>query len=218
MITGLAHGPFEGVAVDLDLIGPVLAATGTDKLGYGDVMYGEWLFAKHTIFYDTLPHYFMEFDVLDVESGEFLSTERRRELWAGLPIVSVRELFAGKMKRKRELTDLLGESHFIRPGHLERLGEQARSLGIDVDRVFRETDRSTVMEGLYIKVEENDDVCQRYKYIRADFLTAVAAAEGHWLSRPIVPNLLDENVDLFASQLQSRLRIGDRNKTQRRTA
>ena len=41
------------------------------------VMYGEWLYAKHTVFYDQLPHYFMEFDILDKTTGEFLATPRR---------------------------------------------------------------------------------------------------------------------------------------------
>jgi hypothetical protein len=43
------------------------------------VMYGEWVFAKHTIFYTDLPHYFLEFDVLDTYKGEFLSTPARRQ-------------------------------------------------------------------------------------------------------------------------------------------
>lgn len=166
------------------------------------VMYGEWLYAKHTVFYDALPHYFMEFDVFDTESSEFLSTERRMDLLHDLPVVSVRVLFSGKLTRSKQLTGLVGVSGFIRPGRLERLAEQARSLDLDVDRAFRETDRSTQMEGLYIKVEEDGKVSDRFKYVRADFLTAVAAAEGHWLNRPIIPNMLNENVDLFAARLE----------------
>ena len=46
-------------------------------------------------------------------------------------------------------------------------------------------------------IEEDGFVTERYKYIRPDFLTAVVAAEGHWLNRPIVPNMLIEGVDLF---------------------
>ena len=60
-----------------------------DRLGPRYVVYGEWLSAKHTVFYDALPHYFLEFDVLDTETGQFLSTPRRRELLAGLAVVSV---------------------------------------------------------------------------------------------------------------------------------
>ena len=55
-------------------------------LGHRFVMYGEWMYAKHTVFYDRLPHYFMEFDVLDRETGMFLSTASRRSLLTGLPI------------------------------------------------------------------------------------------------------------------------------------
>src|SRR5690349_11878037 len=31
-------------------------------LGDRYVTYGEWLYSKHTVFYDRLPHYWMEFD------------------------------------------------------------------------------------------------------------------------------------------------------------
>lgn len=42
-------------------------------LGDQYVMYGEWLFAKHTVFYDRLPHYFMEFDIFDKRQQRFFS-------------------------------------------------------------------------------------------------------------------------------------------------
>src|SRR5271167_4110424 len=45
-------------------------------LGSRYVLYGEWLYAKHTIYYDALPHYFLEFDILDTHTDAFLSTER----------------------------------------------------------------------------------------------------------------------------------------------
>ena len=169
-----------------------------DRLGDRYIMYGEWLYAKHTIFYDTLPHYFMEFDILDTATGQFLSTPRRQALLAGLPVTSVRVLHTGQLSQKKMLLELLRDSAFIRPQHLERLGRRAGQMGIDVDRVFRETDRSTQMEGLYIKVEEQDEVQQRYKFVRPDFLTAVCAAQGHWLNRPIIPNLLTDAIDIFA--------------------
>src|SRR5262245_1610883 len=45
-----------------------------EALGDRYALYGEWLYAKHTIFYDRLPHYFLEFDVLDLQRDVFLST------------------------------------------------------------------------------------------------------------------------------------------------
>jgi RNA ligase len=58
-------------------------------LGDRYVLYGEWLYAKHTVFYNALPHYFLEYDVLDLHTQQFLSTQVRRVLLAALPIVSV---------------------------------------------------------------------------------------------------------------------------------
>jgi hypothetical protein len=69
--------------------------------------------------------------------------------------------------------------------------------GLDAERVWKETDRSDLMEGLYIKVEEDGRVVERYKYVRASFLTSVLDSGGHWLKRPIVPNQLRDGVDLF---------------------
>ena len=168
-----------------------------ERLADRYVLYGEWLYAKHTVFYTSLPHYLMEFDILDTKTGEFLSTARRTELLDNLPITPVRVLFEGTLTRHKDLVSLLGPSGFIQPGHIERLRTEAERLGIDADRVVSETDRSTDMEGLYIKVEEDGVVVERYKYIRPEFLTAVFAAEGHWLNRPIVPNGLATGVDLF---------------------
>jgi len=170
-------------------------------LGARYVMYGEWLYAKHTVFYDRLPHYFMEFDVLDVEHGQFLSTDRRHELLKGLGVLSVRVLREGAVKNLKELTGLIGPSAFISDRHIERLGEQCASLGVDAGKTARQTDPLATMEGLYIKVEEEGVVRGRYKFIRSSFLQTIEKADEHWHSRPIVPNCLAEGVSLFDGEL-----------------
>src|SRR6185369_14545275 len=113
----------------------------------------------------------------------FLSTPRRQQRLAGLPVASVRVLSSGKMKSLKALTALLGRSAFISDSHLEQLRSDCAERGLDVDRALRETDLSTTMEGLYVKVEEDGVVQARYKFIRRGFLTAVLNAEGHWLNR-----------------------------------
>jgi len=70
-----------------------------DRLETRYVLYGEWLYAKHSVYYDLLPHYFLEFDVLDTETGTFLDTPRRAELLAGLPVAPVKVLYAGRRAR-----------------------------------------------------------------------------------------------------------------------
>ncbi|MCB9553698.1 MAG: RNA ligase family protein [Myxococcales bacterium] len=169
-------------------------------LGPRYVMYGEWLYAKHSVFYDTLPHYFLEFDVLDRQTGVFLDTPRRRALLAGLPVVSVPVLHAEAVASVEALGAMIGPSLYKSPQWKENLraaamaGEAGRR--IDVERVWRETDGSDLAEGLYVKVEEGGAVVERYKFIRLSFAQHVAASD-HWLARPIVVNGLAPGVELF---------------------
>ncbi len=169
-----------------------------EALGDRYVMYGEWLYAKHTVFYTDLPHYFMEFDVFDKTNEEFLSTERRRAFLAQMPfVVSVKVLHEGMVQTMQELVALLGHSHFISDDHLVCLRDLCQEKGLNVAQVLKETDPVTTMEGLYIKVEEEGVVKERYKYVRPGFLQAVFSSESHWVDRPIVPNCLKEGTTLF---------------------
>lgn len=62
------------------------------------ILYGEWLYAKHTVFYDKLTHYFMEFDIYDKEENIFLSTKKRKEILGDYKfIVSVKVLYEGEI-------------------------------------------------------------------------------------------------------------------------
>lgn len=157
-------------------------------LGDRYIMYGEWMYAKHTVFYDALPHYFLEFDIYDRKEGIYLDTPSRQKLTCRMPIVSVPVLAEGIFQTEEELLALLGPSSYIRRGHMEVLKSKAKELGLDGDRQCRETDRTGMMEGLYIKVEENGEVVSRLKYVRAGFLQCVDFSDTHWLDRPIVPN------------------------------
>jgi hypothetical protein len=158
------------------------------------IMYGEWLYAKHTVFYDRLPHYFLEFDILDRERGLFLSTKARKTLLAGLPVVSVPVLWAGVIEKKQQMTDLIQNSLFKSNLHHERLIELANRQGLDIGRTLRETDSSQLAEGLYIKAEDDEQVLGRYKYVRFDFINTMQESGTHWANRPIIPNqLADQN-------------------------
>ena len=170
-------------------------------LGSRYVLYGEWLYAKHTVFYDALPHYFLEFDVLDTRAGEFLSTPRRRELLQGLPLASVLVLAEGVVPSLAALRTLIGPSNFKTSAWQDRLRESAVESGLDVTQVAGETDPTNLMEGLYVKVEEDGRVVERYKLIRASFTATVVQSGSHWMDRPLLPNLLRDGGDLFAPAL-----------------
>jgi hypothetical protein len=168
-------------------------------LGARFALYGEWLFAKHTVFYDHLPHYFLEYDVLDLGEGRFLSTTARRRLLAGLPLVSVAVLHAGPAPaRLSELRALVGTSRYKSPAWRAALAAAITAAGVDPARAARETDSDDAMEGLYIKAEAGDTLLGRYKWIRPSYLQAVADSGSHWLDRPIVENALAPGADLFA--------------------
>ena len=169
-----------------------------DVLGRRYVMYGEWTFAKHTIFYDALPHYFLEFDILDRETGSFLSTPKRAALLAGLPVASVSVLTSGSAPTETEMRAMISASQHKSERWRESLAVAAQEGGVELDRAWRETDDLNDMEGLYIKLEDEEHVIGRAKFIRESFLTNVIESETHWIDRPIIRNRLQPDVDIFA--------------------
>lgn len=173
-------------------------------LGSRYVMYGEWLYAKHSIYYDALPHYFMEFDILDRQTGRFLDTPARRAITGALPVCSAAVLAEGAFERMDDVLQYLGNSNYITADHIAHLRAAAEREGQDPERVCRQTDHRRTMEGLYIKVEEGGEVADRMKFVRATFLQVVEESKTHWLERPIIPNGLTRPIDaLFMPSLEA---------------
>lgn len=171
-----------------------------EMLGSRYVLYGEWLYAKHTIFYDALPHYFLEFDLLDTHAHEFLSTERRQAMLSRSPVKSVPVLWSGEARALKEIQSLIRPALYKSGEWRESLEQACGRVKQDAQRVKSETDAYDLAEGLYIKVEEGGRVVERYKYIRASFLTAVMDSGSHWMDRPILPNQLRDGIDIFGDE------------------
>ena len=170
-------------------------------LGRRYIMYGEWLYAKHTVFYDRLPHYFMEFDVFDRNTETFLCTRERQNLLKGLPIMPVPVLYQGNIRSVADINRLVGKSLYKTSDWREALASAAEDSGSRVDMVDRQTDDSDLAEGLYVKLERNGVVEQRFKFVRDDFVQTLQDSGGHWLDRPVLPNQLGAGVDIFAPTL-----------------
>jgi hypothetical protein len=162
-------------------------------LGSRYVMYGEWMFAKHTMWYDALPHYFMEFDVLDVQTNEFLDTNARNMLLSrqtpGYPFYPVKVLASGTFKKLSELEDMIVRSHFVSDRRAANLLEAARNAGVSIEDATKHTDPLSDMEGLYIKWEDGV-VKGRYKFVRESFTNSILDQDTHWHDRPIIQNKL----------------------------
>ena len=168
-----------------------------ELMGSRYVVYGEWCYGKHTIFYNALPHYFLEFDILDLEKGQFLSTARRQAFLKDSPIVSVPVLAQRSFSSYDELVELVGQSTAIKGRHIEELRNWTSENGQLVEQVVHETDPTPLMEGLYLKIEDEEQVIDRLKWVRAGFLQAVDASGSHWMNRPILPNWLAPGIKLF---------------------
>jgi hypothetical protein len=161
-------------------------------LGERYVIYGEWVQVKHTIFYNALPNYFLEFDILDLEKDHFLDTIRRRKLLQKLPFVhSVPTLFEGELKNANHLRSLAGPSHYIKGNHIQILREKAVQEGHNADLVLHQTDSTSQMEGLYVKVEKEGIVTERYKWVRKSFSQTVESSGSHWMDRKKMINLVE---------------------------
>ena len=167
-------------------------------LGKRYIMYGEWLYAKHTVFYDSLPHYFMEFDIFDKEEEKFFSTRKRREFLREASFISsVRVLDRGYYNSSEEIANWVGASLFISEEREQNFLLQCRKGGVEPETARRQTDLTGIMEGIYIKVEEGDYVIDRLKYVRTSFLNRILDSESHWMNRPMVANRLAEGTNLF---------------------
>lgn len=164
------------------------------------LVFGEWMYSKHTVFYNRLPHLFLEFDIYDKQKGCFLSTQARRQLCHGLPIASVPVLYEGTAPAQyNDVLRLIGRSTAKTDAWAEDLSVAATLAGADPMRVRQQTLMHDGMEGLYIKVETEAETVDRYKFVRRDFVQAILDGDGHHAQRMLVPNKMDPTVDIFSS-------------------
>ncbi len=53
------------------------------------ILFGEWMYAKHSIYYTRLPNHFIAFDIFDVRNKSFLGRRKRNEMLKDTEIPSV---------------------------------------------------------------------------------------------------------------------------------
>jgi hypothetical protein len=161
-----------------------------ERLGTERILYGEWLGARHTVFYDALPDWLFVFDVLDVSAGRFLATDARREVLAGLSFAEPPELWRGPASAVPSVPRLLTRSRFVSPQVVDRFEAVVATRGLVLARERAQTQLSGQMEGLVFRVERGGSVMGRCKYVRAGFRQALELSQTHWARRPFVPNVL----------------------------
>lgn len=154
---------------------PVLEAMLAERF----ILFGEWVYAKHSVFYRMLPHYFFEFDIYDKEGGCFLSLERRLAMLDGTGVHTVPVVHHGKAKHE-QLLELILESAY----------------GAEFDNPLTHKIDAR-MEGLYLRTEQDGKVTGRAKIVRPEFVERVKQSE-HWQHQQMVPNQLAEGADIWS--------------------
>lgn len=142
------------------------------------LLFGEWLYARHSIHYRGLPHYFFEFDLYDKQAQFFLDLPSRLKVLDGTGVLTVPVIHRGPLTAD-ELHPLIGPSRF--------------------DSVFknpRTGSADNLMEGLYLRTESGGRVTGRAKFVRPEFVEKVKESE-HWQYQALVANLLAEGVEIW---------------------
>jgi len=141
------------------------------------ILFGEWMYARHSVHYRRLPHYFLEFDIYDKQRQVFLDLASRVKKLEGTGIVTVPVIHRGPTTAD-QLRNLIGPSRFDSQFENPLTGR---------------TDN--LMEGLYLRTEANGGVTGRAKFVRVEFLEKVKQSD-HWQHQPVVPNLLGPSAEI----------------------
>jgi len=172
----------EGMHPQYDLFkqwGAVKRPVLEDRLSDRFILFGEWLYARHSVHYRGLPHYFLEFDIYDKDAGAFLDLESRLILLEGTGIQTVPVIHRG-------------------PATLEQVKEMIGPSAFDSEFVHPVTGQAdNLMEGLYLRTEAKGFVTGRAKLVRPEFIEKVKQS-AHWKEQPMVPNLLRKGTDIWA--------------------
>lgn len=115
-----------------------------EKLTDRYILFGEWCYAQHSVFYDQLPDWFLGFDVFDKESLKFLSCSRRDAVFRDVGISGI---------------------SIIKKGHFT-MSELKRMLPIS-----RLCDKPA--EGIYLRFDQGAWLKQRAKLVRPEFIQSV---------------------------------------------
>ncbi len=104
------------------------------------ILFGEWCYAKHSIYYNKLPDWFIGFDIYDKESEKFLSVEKRDCLLEKMKICIVHKYGMGNYTLE-ELVNLRPKSSY----------------------------GDVICEGIYLRWDEGEWLKQRAKLVQKNF-------------------------------------------------
>lgn len=137
-----------------------------DILQEDKIMYGEWLEYTHTVNYNKLPSFFLEYDIYSQKENIFLSTNKRQELLK--PYSEIHSIYVHETLKSFDFEEF---KNIININKLSQYG----------DNLLR--------EGFYVKVEDDEKVLERFKWIENKFFNDVVS-DKHWREKNFQRNKL----------------------------
>lgn len=117
-----------------------------DILSKGNyIIYGEWMYAKHSIHYDNLPDYYIIFDIYDRDVEKFLSRDRVKNLIKDTTLKLINQISEGFFTINN-LLSLVNQKSSYYDGYIE---------------------------GIYIRHESNGFLISRSKIVRSEFSQSI---------------------------------------------
>lgn len=108
------------------------------------IIFGEWCYYTHSIYYNSLPDWFIGFDVFDKNRNIFLSVKERNDILARADLPIVPYISEGYFN-KESLDTILKKSTY---------GDER-------------------CEGLYLRINDSKQLIKRAKYVRSDFSQSI---------------------------------------------
>jgi hypothetical protein len=185
-------------------MGQELAPRLWQVLGSRYLLYGEWLWAKHRLFYDQLPGYFIAFDLMELATRVFVARAPMAAILAPLTdcLALAPLLYTGSTPRQpQDLLHLLGQSavcHASPTVRHEHFSEACLAAGVRPDLEALSTDLTGKMEGLVIKVEDDGKIQGCYKWVCPEFTQLGQENTTDWFSRRLVRNRLGLEIENLA--------------------
>jgi len=116
------------------------------QLPENTILYGEWCFARHTIFYDKLPDYFLAFALYDVKSNILKPRDEMTKLCNNIGLSYVPEIARGYFEKNDLFNYIPNVSNF---GNL-------KAEGIVIEKI-KDGSRGKIVREEFVKDMEEDE-------------------------------------------------------------
>lgn len=167
-----SHYVFSGDHPQFKLIDKWIAKHQTELLDLlepeTEILYGEWLYMKHSIHYTNLPDYFLAFDLYNKKTRKFASRDEMERRLSNTSIAIV---------------PLIAKKKFSSIDEIKALAVKTKSSFYD-----------GIIEGVYVRICDSDSTTDRAKIVRSDFISGAQGGDGanirHWTKMALVTNTL----------------------------